>query len=183
MTKNNIDKIKELVLDLCDDKNFSWNSHVRAVPKYSIMLAKKLGANAEICELAAWLHDIKKLRGQKELHHVNGAEEACKILAGLGYPQQTIVAVQDCIRTHSSDENFPPESIEAKIVASADAMSHFDEFVGLTFYYCKKGYNISEAKEKLLAKYARTWKKMMPQAREMVQMRYDAIKLLLSTLS
>lgn len=117
-----------MVLELCKDKEWDWRSHIESVVRYSKLLSQKLNADEEICEISAWLHDIKKIKGERERHHVHGSEEASEILKGYAYPENRINMIKHCILTHSSDKNYMPESKEAKIVAFADALSHFDGF-------------------------------------------------------
>ena len=73
-----IKKIKTMVIELCR-KDTWWRLHIGSVVKYSKLLAKKTNADEEVLEISAWLHDIQKIKGRRELHHVNGANEAEKI--------------------------------------------------------------------------------------------------------
>jgi uncharacterized protein len=176
-----IEKIKSMVLELCKGQEWDWKAHIESVVKYSKLLAKKLNADEEICEISAWLHDIKKIKGEHEKHHVKGSEEAVKILEGYNYPKEKIQQVKHCIITHSSDENYIPESIEAKIVASADALSHFDNLLALAHYtFVLKKESVEQCKENLLKKYGKSWKKLLiPEAKEIAKPKYEAIKLIL----
>ena len=175
-----IDEIKAMILKLCEDKDWDWRLHIETVVKRSKELAKLLGADEEVCELAAWLHDIKKLKGERELHHVHGSEEAGEILKSYDYPEEKIENVKHCVISHSSDPTYPPESVEAKIVASADALSHFDNFLSYVDHaLVKRKIDPSEAKGVLLKKYASCWDKLMPEAKEIAQEKYDAIKLVI----
>lgn len=179
-----IKKIKQMMLELCENKDYDWKSHLESVVKYSKILAKELHADEEVCEIAAWLHDIKKMKGEKENHHVYGSEEAAEILKKYGYPEDKIEKVKHCILTHSSDKNYPPESIEAKIVASADALSHFDNFLALADHvFRKKNMSISEGRVWLIEKYKACWNKLLiPEAKEIANPKYDAIKRILEEL-
>ena len=177
-----IEEIKSMILELCKDKEWDWKSHIESVVKYSKLLAKKLDADEEICEISAWLHDIKKIKGEKEKHHVHGSEEAAEILKRYNYPEDRIEKIKHCILTHSSDKNYMPESKEAQIVASADALSHFDNFLALAFVvYNLKNHSIEEGREWLIKKYETCWDKLelVPEAKEIAKEKYDAIKLIL----
>jgi uncharacterized protein len=175
-----IPKINKMLQDLYKGQKLNWKGHIESVVKYSKMLAKKTGADEEIVEIAALLHDIMKIKGQREGHHITGSEEAAKILKELGYPEDKIEKVKHCILTHSSDEKYLPMTKEAKAVASADALAHFDMFEDIAHSaYVKKGLDSEEARKFILGKYERSWKKMMPEAREIAKKRYDAIKLIL----
>jgi len=175
-----IEEIKSLISSLCKGQEDVWQEHILLVVKYSKSLAKQLGADEEICEIAAWLHDIKKLKGEKEEHHIRGSEEAGEILQKLGYPTDKIAKVKECILTHSSDERYPPLTLESKIVASADAMSHFDNLAGLAYVgFNMKRLNREEGRKWLIEKYGKSWKKLMPEAKNIIKPKYDAIKILL----
>lgn len=175
-----IEEIKEIILNLCgEDEN--WKNHILSTVKHSKELANLLKANEEIVEIAAWLHDISKIKGTKEGHHIIGSEEAVKILREKGYPENKISLIHHCILTHSSDKKYLPVSLEAKIVASADALCYFDNFIELTHNSnLKFGKDLTAQKEWIIKKYAKSWDKMMPEARELVKEKYEAIKLLLS---
>ncbi len=173
-----IEKVKQYFYDLCKDKHFRWEIHVESVVKLSKKLAKQLGADEEVVEVAAWLHDIKKIQGEREKHHVYGSEQAGEILKQIGYDDAKIEKVKRCILTHSSDKAYPTESIEEKVLASADALSHFYTFtllVQAAYLHVKP----EEVKDWLLNKYTRSFGKMMPEAKKLAEKRYEAIKLLL----
>ena len=176
-----ISKIKHLILELCKNQGWPWKSHIESVVKHSKELAKKLGADEEVCEISAWLHDIKKLKGEKENHHIHGSEEAEKILKELNFNEDKIKQIKHCILTHSSDKTYPPKSKEAKILASADALSHFDDFLTFTYHVYKiRNMSLSGGRNKLINKYNTAWNKLMPEAKEMVREKYKAIKLILN---
>ena len=176
--------IEKDIFELCDSTQYGWKTHIKSVVKYSKILAKQLNADEEICELSALLHDIIKIKYNKgEMHHIYGSEEAEKILKKYDYPGEKIQKIKHCILTHSSDENYSPQSIEAKIVASADALSHFDIFLELVHYiFSAKKESIEQCRKLLLEKYNRTWKKIsIPEARELAKPKYDAINTILET--
>ena len=180
MVKDIIPRIRQIILDLCKNKDWKWKNHIESVVRNSELLAKKTGADKEIVEIAAWLHDITKIKGQRKGHHITGSEEAEKILREFGYPQDKIEKVKHCIITHSSDEDYPPKTNEAKVLASADALSYFDNFEDLAYgAYKIKGLSAEEGRKFLMIKYEKSWKKLMPEARKMAKKRYDAIRLLL----
>ena len=150
---SSVDELKTMILNLCDKKDWAWKTHIGLVVKYSIELTEKLDADKEVVEIAAWIHDIEKLEGKREKHHIIGAKRAEEILTNLNYSKETIEKVKHCILTHSSDKNYPPKTIEAKIVASADALSHFDNFIALAYSCAVRGENIEKTKQILSKKY------------------------------
>ncbi len=173
-----ISDVKKIILELSESRGVK-KGHIINVVKYSLFLAKKLKADREICEIAAWLHDIDKLKGGKEGHHIRGAKDAEEILTKLKYPKDKIKKVCYCILTHSSDKNYLPKTLEAKIVASADALAHFDDFLEIVYFYYNRGLTIDETRDRILKKADKSFNKMMPYAKKLAKKRYDAIKILL----
>lgn len=177
-----VDSIRSMILDYCANQEWDWKGHIEGVVKYSKILAKQLDADEEVCEISAWLHDIIKVRdGKRELHNVYGAKEARKILKPLKYPNKKIKQVEHCIISHSTDGVHAPKSLEAKILRSADALSHFDNFSALSYYvYNMKEYNLEKGRTWLLKKYEKSWNKLiLPEAKQIAKPKYDAIMLLL----
>ncbi len=180
---NIIPEIKDMVLELCKDKKWDWRPHIEGVVKYSKLLAKKLGADEEICEISAWLHDIIKLKDSRQAeHHIKGSEEAVSILKKFNYPADRIEQVRHCVLTHSSDKVYIPESKEAKIIASADALSLLDNFLNLAYFvYNIKKYSVEEGRKELIRRYKSYFYKLdfVPEAKEIARPKYEAIKLIL----
>lgn len=66
------------------------------------------------------------------------------------------------------------ETVEAEILASADAMAHFDNIPSLLFLaYSVKKMSVNEGKTFVLEKLNRSFAKMMPVAKKMVKIKYD----------
>jgi uncharacterized protein len=144
------------------------------------MLAKKLNANVEVCELAAWLHDLGLVQGDLKTHHITGAKEAEKILGEFGYPKTTIEKIKHCISTHTHEGAKSRKTIEAKILASADVMSHFDgipELYWVAFRIIKL--NRDQGKKWVLKKLKFGWRELIPEAKKIIKPKYDAMRLLI----
>ena len=58
-----------------------WSHHIVSVVKYAKQLALLLGADEEVVELAALLHDYAGIKDSAlaEEHHIHGAAEAERI--------------------------------------------------------------------------------------------------------
>ena len=129
------DEVRAIVRQACyAPENYfgptTWNYHIESVVEHSLDLGKKLGADLEVLELAALLHDYASLLGKKELykeHHKYGAEKAGEILTKLNYSDDKIKKVKNCIFSHRGSVKEKKNSLEEKILASADAMSHITE--------------------------------------------------------
>ncbi|MGB8780295.1 MAG: HD domain-containing protein [Candidatus Bathyarchaeia archaeon] len=181
-----VEKIRKLVEEECkkDTNTFGdqiWTYHILSVVRYGKFLARKLHADEEIVEIAALLHDIAgiKDRDNYENHHLLGAEEAEKILKRFKYPQEKIEKVKHCIYSHRGSKAISRETLEAKCVASADAMAHFDRIPALLYFvFVRLGMDIDEGTKWLRDKLNRSWSKLIPEAKEIVRDKYEATKII-----
>ena len=97
-----------------------------SVVQFGRELAAVTGADGEIVELAALLHDyagIKDVALEPD-HHLHGAALARDLLNALGYPAEQTERVAVCILTHRASWKLKPQSLEARVLASADAAAH-----------------------------------------------------------
>ena len=112
-----------------DNPTFNYRlEHVQAVVRLAVRLADRTGADREVCEAAAWLHDVAKGQppagSQREDHGRDGAIAARRILAGTDFPAGKVEAVADAIGKHvgySHDE--PVEPLEAAVLWDADKLT------------------------------------------------------------
>jgi uncharacterized protein len=101
--------------------NYRWE-HVQSVAQVAVRLAEILGADLEVVEAAAWLHDVAK--GQGEDHGAEGAIRAEQILDETDFPSGKVAAVCDAIRKHVGLwVREPVEPLEAAIVWDADKLT------------------------------------------------------------
>lgn len=161
--------------DKRDDGINMYDTHVQYVVEYANQLAKKIDADLEIVEVSALLHDIGRLNGVEENHHIIGAEYAQEYLSTLDYPQAEIDRVKHCILAHRGSLSIPRETREAECVASADAMAHFRN-VSDMFYFVYHDLKESpeKGKEMIKDKLERSYGKMIPEGQEIVKDKYDA---------
>lgn len=103
-------------------------SHVERVLRMAIEIGKGEGADLEIIELAAILHDIfenREAHGGIDgfRHEIEGSKEARRILAELGIADRTVDAVCHCIESHRKRAGkIEPRTIEAKCLFDADKL-------------------------------------------------------------
>jgi uncharacterized protein len=101
--------------------NYRWE-HVQSVARGAVRLAEILGADLEVVEAAAWLHDVAK--GQGEDHGAEGAIRAEQILGQTDFAQDKVAAVCDAIAKHVGLwVREPVEPLEAAIVWDADKLA------------------------------------------------------------
>ena len=103
-----------------------WNEHIKYVVSEALSLADEFGADKEIVELGALLHDIALIKkvGERKDHHINGEILAKEILSEHGYDGDKMARVLACVRNHRSSKNA--NSIEEVCVCDADILAHFD---------------------------------------------------------
>jgi uncharacterized protein len=103
--------------------NHRWE-HVREVVALALWLATASGADREIVEAAAWLHDVRK---EEPSHGVAGAVAAQALLAGSDFPAAKLPAVAEAIRRHvglyRADGAPPITPLEAAVLWDADKLS------------------------------------------------------------
>jgi uncharacterized protein len=152
------------------------------VVHYGKLLATQLNADAEIVEIAALLHDYAGIKNH-ELgadHHLHGAAEAEQVLRTLEYPEAKIAAVKHCIITHRGSVNVERTTPEAICLASADAMAHIDQTPSLLYLaFVQLNHTIDDGSEWVRQKLVRSWNKLCPEARQLIQPKYEAVQLLL----
>ena len=155
--------------------------HFIPVRDHAVQLAEKLGADIEVVEIAAWLHDVGSILYGRENHHITGAEIAENKLKELNYPAEKIKKVKLCILNHRGSVNNSRESVEEQIISDADTISNFENISGIfkaAFVY--ENLNQGEAKisvrEKLQRKYEQLY---LEESREIVKPKYEAAMLLL----
>jgi uncharacterized protein len=101
-------------------------AHIQRVHAMATRLAAAEGADLEIVQAAALLHDAEGSTSGSETradHHHASADFAAEVLQKEGWPLERIVAVQHCIRAHRfRDNREPPATIEAKVLFDADKL-------------------------------------------------------------
>src|SRR5712692_2947981 len=102
-------------------------SHIERVVRSALEIGRREGANLEVIELAAILHDIFEYKETHDhvdgfRHEIAGAAEARKILKDLGLPDETIDAVAHCIEAHRKRASRGPQTLEAKCLFDADKL-------------------------------------------------------------
>ncbi len=106
--------------------NYRWE-HVITVVRLATRLADLTGADADVVEAAAWLHDIRK--ETKDQHAAEGAQYARRYLPHTDFPIDKVERVAHAIEVHMGlwrDE--PLTDLEAMVLWDADKLAK----IGLT---------------------------------------------------
>lgn len=100
-------------------------SHIKRVYGLATYIAEREGADIEIVQTAALLHDAQPLNevAERKAHHLQSAQVAEGLLRSTGWTEVRINAVLLCIRAHRfRDEDEMPQTIEAKVLFDADKL-------------------------------------------------------------
>jgi len=179
------EKIKEELVKRCNIYNEKygydfWNEHIKYVVENSVKLAKKYGADIEIVELGALLHDIAMPSeiGPKEEHNVYGVQIADELLTKLNYPEDRKNRVKECVLRHRGDKDLPRNTIEEQCVADADVIAHFDcipSLFNLAFGKTFLNKSLQDGTEFVKKKLERDYSKLSDRTREILKERYENI--------
>jgi uncharacterized protein len=122
---------------------YRWE-HVRAAVRLALRLAEHTGADREVCEAAAWLHDVAKPAPsgfQRWDHGREGAVLARGILAETDFSPHKVEAVADAIGKHAGiSHDEPVEPLEAAVLWDADKLTK----LGATIVLHGIGYLLAE---------------------------------------
>lgn len=122
--------------------NYRWE-HVKAVVTLTLKLADLTGADREVIEAAAWLHDVCKVEGEK--HPEEGARFARNFLPKTDFPSQKIDRVARAIENHIGLwRNEPLQDLESQVLWDADKLAK----IGLTAAFHWTGGTLSEGTPK-----------------------------------
>lgn len=116
--------------------NYRWE-HVLAVHTLALKLARLSGADEEVVEAAAWLHDVCKISGED--HPLEGAAFAREFLPRTAFPAHKIEAVAQAIADHQGLwREEPLHSLESQVLWDADKLAK----LGLTAAFHWLGHSL-----------------------------------------
>lgn len=177
-----IEKIKQEVLAIneqyknqAEDGYDYWNNHVKYVVKESLFLAEKYGADKEVVEIAAMLHDIALMKkvGTKADHNINGAKIAKEILDKYEISNSKKETILGCILHHRSSKYA--ENIEELCVADADIIAHFDNLPMIFFKSFTWGKMTLKDREKLIAGFNNDYDDLSDKTKKEFKQRFENI--------
>ncbi|EKD58279.1 MAG: hypothetical protein ACD_56C00159G0008 [uncultured bacterium] len=100
-----------------------WMHHIIPVVAYSREMADRYGADKDIVHLGALFHDMALIE-DAEPHDEIGAQKTFDFLIINWAERETAEKVRDIVLKHRC-KLYMPETLEEKIVATADALAHF----------------------------------------------------------
>lgn len=151
--------INKLLNNICDDGRMKY--HIIPVVNISLEMAEKLGADKEVVEISAYLHDVTRILGDKENHHITGAKYAREFLEKYEFDNKKIKLIEACIKNHRGSVNNKRETLEEKIIATADAISHIEYPLPLFYtWYGKRKATLEGGAIEIKNKLQRSWNKI-----------------------
>lgn len=181
-------KVRKIVSQAANQKSNIFDKtgyiHVEKVVEYAEKLAKLRKVDIEMIVIAAWLHDYATFVSKDyiNIHEAKGSELARSVLKKIGYPQEKIEIIKDAIYCHRGSKNLPKTTLVSKCLADADAMAHFSAIPSLFYlaYVTYKMKDVETAKDFVKNKLARSWAKISPDARKLIEKEYNAAKVILN---
>ncbi|MDI9498207.1 MAG: HD domain-containing protein [Bacillota bacterium] len=152
-----------------------WEQHIRLVVREALALADEYGADREIVELGALLHDMALLSrvGTRQDHHINGAAIADRLLTEYGYPDDRKKRVLGCVLHHRSSQNA--ENIEELCVGDADILSHFHN-IPMCFNSAFRSSRISTGSvDEWISYFEQEWNDLSERTKVKFRQRYENI--------
>ena len=106
--------------------------HVFETEKWAKKIIQKyLEVDREVILLSVWLQDIGQVVGGDINHAVNSENETRMFLPKMEISPERIGKIAHCVRAHKCG-NVQPNTLEAKILAVANAVSHMTDFYYIT---------------------------------------------------
>lgn len=162
-------------IESSDDRFNFWEQHVKLVVKEALLLVEEYGADKEIVELGALLHDIALISrvGTRQEHHINSSVIADSLLTEYGYPEDRKSRVLGCVLHHRSSQYA--ENIEELCVADGDIISHYDSIpmcFGVAFKYNKIN---TDSVDAWIEYFEHDWNDLSERTKQTFKPRYDNI--------
>ncbi len=183
MENNIVEEVRKFVEGECKKPGAkygpAYEGHFVPMHKRAIELAKKWGADLEIVEIAAWLHDIGSTIDGRENHHITGAKIAERKLIEWDYAFEKIEQIKYCILHHRGSVGDNGKTIESRVIIEADALSNFDNIGGIfeaALVY--EGLHQQDASKSVLTKLKNKYDQLSLEAKELVKLKYEAVLVL-----
>jgi uncharacterized protein len=114
--------------------------HTQRVHSLCMHIAQVEGADMEVIEIAACLHDVGRSYQDESkgsvCHAEKGAEMAQSLLEDYPISRERKANIIHCIRSHRFRSNYKPETLEAKILFDADKLDAIGAIgIGRTFLF------------------------------------------------
>ncbi len=175
-----LDEVRQEVREACERPENAltasfYDEHLAIVAAHATSLATALGADPEVVELAAWLHDISAVLDLATLptHAEASADLAGGMLARRGYPDARVAAVASAIRRHSAPLQVGDGTPEEVCLSNADAGAQIAApAFWLYFAFRVRNLDFAAGRAWYAGRVRQNWQAMIPQARALVEPAY-----------
>ncbi len=152
-----------------------FDQHLAVVAHCAKQLAGSLGADPELVELAAYLHDLSAVYDPTTMpDHANlSADVATRILLERGYPQDHISKIARSIASHSNPLPVGRASPEEVCLSNADAVARIlRPAYWLYFAFAVRKCSFEEGRQWLRSLVEGQWDVLVDPAKEFVGSQY-----------
>lgn len=152
-----------------------WHFHILPVVEHSKYLCEIYNIDCLPVLLGAYFHDITRLDGDDKYHHLSSADFASKFLNKFNLESSVIKIVYEAIYQHRGSLDTQRNSIESKILASADGFALISN-IHLLFYsaYKKNNLGLIEGVNKVNRKINNSKKKLLPESSKLLEDNYGS---------
>jgi putative nucleotidyltransferase with HDIG domain len=154
-----------------------FDQHLSVVADCATSLAERLGADLEVVEMAAYLHDISAVFDPATMpnHPRQSADLATQILVEHGYPKGRASDVARAIASHSHPLPIGSASLEEVCVSNADAAARIlRPAYWMYFVFGIRKYGFEEGRQWLRELIEKQWRVLIEPAKELVGNQYGA---------
>jgi uncharacterized protein len=176
--------IKEMVEKECNrpqnvlDTAF-FKEHILIVRDYACKLAEKLGADQEVVELSAYLHDLSVVRDYNSIsnHAIISADIAELALKNELYDLDKAKMVSKAITTHVKPIQIGHGSLEEICLSNADAISQIVKPAYWMFFaFSIRKLSFQQGIEWYRQRVEDNWNNLIQPAKDLIQDEYNMIK-------
>lgn len=160
-----------------------WHNHLQFVAKNAEELSQKFNANEDLAVAGAWLHDFGDafIDRHAQEHENISQVEASRVLKESGYSDSEIKEVIEVIiEPHSCRAGNLPQTVEGKVLATADALAHLttDFYVQFAWMHLPENKSYSEFINWVNEKLDRDFNKKIffDEIKKEVESRYKALR-------
>jgi HD superfamily phosphodiesterase len=184
-----IEDIKQHIIGLAKKNHWLdfYELHQLEVVRCAEKLLKEYKADRKIVILACWLHDVAKYSVSRKggkvdsihaVHHILSRNFAVGFLEKYGLFESDIKKIGECVLRHRNSGECMARTIEEKIVAAADTMSHFESIFYFAYFHYYPEHGFKQMAEKQIEKLDRDWRDLglLPRARALVKARYRVVR-------
>ncbi|PLX27879.1 hypothetical protein C0583_01420 [Candidatus Parcubacteria bacterium] len=167
-----------------------YNLHIKEVVECARQLLPLYNSDEKVVTLACWLHDVSLLYVESQnnmidahkIHHTESAKIADELLKPYKMDKQEKDLIISCVQYHRNKSGYQPKKTEEKIVAVADAMSHFTSLYYFTYFKFNPNDSLEEMILKRKKQIEKDWNKLdiLPKSKKIVKDKYLFFKELIN---